>query len=179
MKLKTEIAVIVVVVMIVAAGLFFYINYGSGVLDVKITDPPLEWGQVTQIYLNISAVEIHRAQSGNESGWTTLIDQSSWINLTKTLDVNQTIGVKNLQAGKYNLIRFEILEAIVTVAGANHTALVPSGEITLAIAKGGVPSGVQINTGQTSTVLIELDITVQESGAFGFRLVPGIRAEPV
>lgn len=178
MKLKTEIAVIAVVVMIIAAGLFFYVYYGSGVLDVKITDPPLEWGQVTQIYLNISAVEIHRAQSGNESGWTTIIDKSSWINLTKTLDVNQTIGVKNLQAGTYNLIRFEILEATVTAAGTNHTALVPSGQITLAITKGGVPNGLQINTGQTSTVLIDLNVTVQ-SGAFGFRLVPDIRAVPI
>jgi len=175
LKLKTEIAVIVVVVMIIAAGLYFYINYGSGVLDVKITDPPLEWGQVTQIYLNISAVEIHRAQSGNESGWTTIMDKSNWINLTKTLDVNQTIGFKNLQASKYNLIRFEILEALVTVAGANHTAQVPSDEITLAITKGGV----QINTGQTSTVLIDLNVTVQESGAFGFRLVPAMRAVPI
>lgn len=179
MKLKTEIAVIVVVVMIIAAGLFFYVYYGSGVFEVKIRDPPLEWGQVTQIYLNISEVEIHRAQSGNESGWTTITDKSSWINLTKTLDANQTLGVKNLQAGAYNLIRFEILEAIVTVAGSNHTALVPSGEITLAITRDGVRSDVQINTGQTSTVLIDLNITVEESGAFGFMLVPDIRAVPV
>lgn len=172
MKLKTEIAVILIIVVTIVAGLFLYINYGSGVLEVKITNPPSQWGEVTQVYLNFSAVDIHRDQPDNESGWTTVIDKSMWINLTRTLNVNQTIGLKNLQAGTYNLIRFEILEAVVTVAGTNHTALVPSGKITAPITQGGI----RINTGQTAAVLIELNVNVEDSGAFGFRLVPAIKA---
>ena len=175
MRLRTEIAVILVIVVIAAAGLFLYLNYGSGVLEVKLTDPPLDWGRVTQIYLNLSGIEIHGAQQGNESGWTTVTDNGTLINLTRTLDINQTIGLKNLQAGTYNLIRFEILNAVVTVGGINHTASVPSGEITVAITKGGL----KINTGQTSAILIELNVKVEESGAFEFRLVPAIRAVAV
>jgi len=175
LKLKAEIAVILAVVAIVAVGLFFYVNYGSGVLEVKVTDPPSEWGEVAQIYLNFSSVEIHRAQQDNESGWTRVIDKSTWINLTRTLDFNQTIGLKNLQAGNYNLIRFEISEAVVTVAGANHTSLVPSGMITVSITQGGI----RINTGQTAAVLIELNVKVEDSGAFGFRLIPAVKAAPV
>ncbi len=175
MKLKTEIAAIVVIVAIIVAGLFLYVYYGSGVLQVEIRDPPSEWGQATQIYLNVSAVEIHRAQSGNESGWTQVTDESVWINLTKTLDVNQTIGVKNLQAGVYNLMRFDVLEAIVTVSGMNHTASVSSEEITISILQGGV----HINTGQTSAVLIDLNIRVDESGVSGFKVAPAASAEPI
>lgn len=175
MRPSTSIVAIVVVLVIAAAALFAYFTYGSGTLQINMTDPPLSWGEATQVYLNYSAIEVHRADAGNESGWSTVIDKSAWINLTRTLDVNQTIGSKNLQAGLYNLVRFRILESKVTVGGINHTATVPSGELTIAITTGGI----RVNTGQTAIMLIDLNVKVEGSKTLGFRIVPTARATPV
>lgn len=163
-------------ILIVAVALFAYFSYGSGNLEIQITDPPINWGAATQVYLNYSAIEIHRAQADNESGWFTIVDQSAWINLTRTLDVNQTLGFKSLQAGLYNLIRFRIFQALVTVSGVNLTASVPSGRLQVAITRGGIT----INTGQRAILLIELNIKVVGSIIEGFSIVvPDVRATPI
>lgn len=176
MRRRTQIALTIVAVVIAAAALFAYFNYGSGNLEIKMRDPPSAWGEATQVYINYSAIEIHRAQAGNDSGWFTIVEKSAWINLTRTLDVNQTIGRQTLQAGLYNLIRFRILDARVTVSGMNYTASVPSGELTIAITLGGL----QINTGQATALLIDINVKVEGSRAAGFfRLVPAVRATPV
>lgn len=176
MKRRTEAAITLVVVAILAVALFAYFNFGSGILEIKMTDPSTDWGGATQVYLNYSAIEIHKAQPDNESGWFAVVDTSGWLNLTKTLDVNQTIGAKNLQTGTYNLIRFQILAANVTVGGMNYTASsVPSGEITIAITQGGI----RVVTGQTTALLIEINVRVEGSSIEGaFRLVPAVRAIP-
>jgi len=175
LRRRTEVAAILAVVVIAAAALLAYFNYGSGTLEIKISDPPGDWGEATQIYLNYSAIEIHRAQAENESGWFTVVEKSAWINLTRTLDVNQTIGYANLQAGLYNLIRLRVLDARVMVDASNYTASVPSNELKIAITRGGI----QVNTGQTATLLIEVNVKVEGSKVEGsFRLVPAVRATP-
>lgn len=104
-----------------------------------------------------------------------MIDESAWINLTRTLDVNQTIGAKNLQAGAYNLIRFRILEAIVTIHGVNRSAVVPSGRLTIAILRGGI----HVNSGHTTELLIDISVKVVRSGSTDdFNVVPAAKAIP-
>lgn len=174
MKRATILAVVIVIAIIVVVGVFVYLSYGSGTLQTTMTDPPLDWGVATQVYINYSAIEVHRADAGNDSGWFTVIDSSGWINLTQTIDVNKTLGSKSLQAGTYNLIRFNDVEVIVTVNGVNYSATVPPDKLQIAITQGGV----KVNAGQTSNLLIELNIMVQGSIAEGFTLVPDIRATP-
>lgn len=174
MKRTTILAVVIVIAIIVVVGVFVYLSYGSGTLQITMTDPPLDWGVATQVYINCSAIEVHRADAGNESGWFTVIDSSGWINLTQTIDVNKTLGSKSLQAGTYNLIRFKDAEAIVTVSDVNYSATIPSDNLQVAITQGGV----KVNAGQTSNLFIELNVMVQGSIAEGFMLVPDIRATP-
>jgi len=169
LKRTTTVGVALVAIVVVISSIYTYSIFGSGTLEVRITDPP-SWGQATQVYINYSSIEIHRADAGNDSGWFTIVDQSAWINLTSVLDVNKTIGYKSLQAGVYNLIRFSILDAIVTVGGQNHTATVPSGKLQIAITTGGI----RITTGQTATLLIDLNTKVEDS----FNIVPDVRATP-
>ncbi len=177
MKWKATSVAIIAIVVIAAAALFAYFNYGTGIIEIKMTDPPQSWGEATHVYLNYSAIEIHRSQSDNESGWHTVVDKSAWINLTRTLDANQTIGAKNLQAGVYNLIRFQLLEARVTVSGINHTAVPPSGKLTVPITQ----NEIHVNAGQTTALLIDLNVKVEGSKTAGnFKLlVPAVRATPV
>jgi len=176
LKWKTTSIAVIVMIILIAVAFTAYFNFGSGIIEIRITDPPQSWGEAAQVYLNYSTIEVHRAQPDNESGWYTVVDKSAWINLTRTLDINQTIGVKNLQAGMYNLIRFQILDARVTVGGINYTATVPSSQLTIAITQGGI----RINAGQTSDLLIELNVEVKGAKAEGiFRIVPAARATPV
>ncbi len=167
--------VAIVLAIAVIGGYVAYVNLASGTLKIELTDPPADWGVATQVYLNYSAIEIHRADAGNESGWTVAVDQGGSINLTEILDVNQTIGSKNLQPGLYNLMRFKIEDALVTVGDLNFSAQVPSDTVQIAITQGGIT----INGGQTSTLLIELNIAVHGSIEAGFTLVPDVRAVPV
>lgn len=174
MKRTTTIAIVVVAVAIILVGSYaVYANFAQGTLQIELTDLPQSWGNVTQIYLNYSAIEIHRADAENSSSWTTTADQG-WINLTTILDVNQTIGSKSLQPGTYNLIRFKINQALVTVANLNYSANVPSGTLQIAITQ----SGITVKAGQTSTLLIDLSIAVHGSVDTGFTIVPDVRATP-
>jgi hypothetical protein len=136
--------------------------------------PPAGWGIATQVYLNYSAIEIHRADAANDSGWTT-VTQAGSINLTELLDVNQTVGSTNLTPGLYNLIRFEITGAEVTVGDLNYSTQVPGDMLQVAITQGGKT----VTAGQTSKLLIELNIAVHGSTEAGFTLVPDVRAMPV
>ncbi len=167
---------IVVIIIIAGVSVFAYMTYFSqGTLKIEMTDPP-EWGPATQVYINYSSIEIHRADAANESGWSTIPGTGGTINLTQFVDINQTIGSANLQPGTYNLIRFTILQANVTVNGTLYSATVPSGELQITITEGGI----KVNATQTSAVLIELNARVEGSVDSGFSmLVPDIRAEPI
>jgi len=164
----------IVAIAILAVGIFAYLNYGSGTMQIWLTDPPSGWGSASQVYINYTLIELHRADAGNESGWINFTSTGGFLNLTSFLDVNKTLGSGILQTGTYNLIRFKILSAKVTVASVNYTASVPPEKLQIAITKGGI----KVNTLQTSNLLIELDITV-EGTAPNFVLVPDVRAVPM
>lgn len=174
-KSMTLAAIGVAIIVIIAVSAFAFLTYGSGTLQIKMTDPPSDWGGATQVYINYSSIEVHRADAGNGSGWFKATSTGGVINLTQILNVNQTIGSTNLQPGIYNLIRFSIVQATVTIADANYTASVPSDTLQVAITQGGV----QVNAGQTSNLLIELNIKVEGNPPNDLRIVPDIRATPV
>ena len=153
---RKEVVVTIVVFLIAVAAILVYFNNGAGTLEIKINDQP-NLGEATQVYLNCSAIEIHRAQADNQSGWVKVIDKSDWINLTTTLDVERTICYANLQAGTYNLIRFKVLEAYVTVNGTNRTASILDKELITQI-----PDDIKVTTGQTATLLMEINVKIED-----------------
>jgi hypothetical protein len=164
----------ILLVIVIAGAYMGYTAYGTGRLEVRITDPPKDWGQATDVYIQFSEIMVHRADSGNESGWYTVVSGLGWIDLGSTLNSSKALGVGNLQAGKYNQIRFTVEEAIVTLDGVNHTANVSSGTLKVSIIQGGV----NIVAGQTSYLLIDITPKVVGSVAQGLRVVPSAKALP-
>jgi len=160
-------------VTIVGGGLA-YLTYGSGKLIVEMKDPPEHWGPASRVYVHYSEILIHRADAGNESGWYTAVENDGWIDLSEVLNASRAIGGGSLRAGKYNLVRFEIIDSIVTVNGQNHTAPVESGKLTVSITRGGV----NVEVGQTKHLVIDIAPKVVGSAANGFRLVPAAKAAP-
>ena len=175
MKMKPIKGVILVVltVLVVAVGSSVYFTYGYGTLAVKVVDPPQEWGQASNVYIHYGEIMVHRADAGNETGWYTVVG-SGWIDLASVVNVSRTIGQGSLPPGKYNLVRFQVIEAIVTVGGANYTAEVPPDKLTISITQGGV----QVNAGQTAYLVIDINPKVVGSQASGFKLVPAAMASP-
>ena len=159
---------------LIGAGYYTYNSYASGTLSVKITDPPKDWGNATHVYIKYSAISVHKAGEGNETGWATVVSSAGWTNLRDALNTTKTLGSGALGPGTYNLIRFEVTEAIVTVGGQNYTATVSSGKLNIAVVQGGVT----INAGQTSTIIIDITPKVVGSPAQGFRVVPAAKAFP-
>ena len=174
MRRSNVILIISLGIIMVALSGYAYMTYGKGRLVVELTDPPREWGQASNVYIKHGMVSVHRANAGNESGWFTVVDAEGWVDLKSTLNSSKTLGVGSLQAGKYNLVRFEVVEAIVTVDGVNYTAPVESGKMTVAITQGGV----QIDVGQTSHLLIDVAPKVTGSVEHGFKVVPAAKAQP-
>lgn len=160
---------------IAVSASFTYLTYGKGTLVIEMKDPPNEWGSASKVYIQYSEIKIHRANAGNESGWFTAVEGDSWIDLSTVLDSSRIIGSTGLQAGKYNLMRFEVLDAIVTVEDINYTATVSSGKLTVAIVRGGV----DISVGQTSHLVIDITPKVVGSQSAGFKVVPAVKAAQV
>lgn len=161
-------------VVIVAVGSFGYFSYGKGTLVMELTDPPRDWGPASKVYIRYSEVRIHRAKAGNESGWFRAVEGDAWMDLSTVLNASEVIGISRLRSGKYNLVRFEVLESIVTVGGQNYTATVSSGKLTIAVTRGGV----YIEVGQTAHLVIDITPKVVGSTAAGFRVVPAVKAIP-
>ncbi len=161
-------------IIIVTGAFLSYRTFGNGTLVVEMTDPPQGWGDASNVYIKYSAIEIHRADAGNQTGWVTVVEDEAWIDLTETLNSSKTLGSQGLQAGKYNLVRFEVLEAVVTIDNVNHTASVASGKLNIAIVQGGV----DITAGQTSNLLIDIMPRITGSEAQGYRLTPAAIALP-
>lgn len=174
MEQNRKLVLSVAAIVILLGAFLGYRTFGNGSLVVEMTDPPNEWGAAERVYIKYSAVEVHRAGAGNQSGWITVVDTEAWIDLTKTLNSSKTLGAGSLQAGKYTLVRFEVLEAIVTVEDVNHTATVANGKLNIGIIQGGIT----INAGQTSSLLIDITPRVTGSEVQGYRLTPAARALP-
>jgi hypothetical protein len=174
LSLNRNVLIGALVVAIVVVGSFGYFTYGKGTLVVELTDPPRDWGSASKVYIRYGEVRIHRAMAGNESGWFTVVEGDSWMDLSTVLNASEVIGISRLGAGKYNLVRFEVLESVVTVDGQNYTATVSSGKLNIAVTRGGV----NVEVGQTSHLVIDITPKVVGSAAAGFRVVPAVKAIP-
>ena len=72
------------------------------------------------------------------------------------------------------MIRFEVLESVVTVNDVNYTAALSNGKLNIAIIQGGVT----VNAGQTSNLLIDITPRITGSEPQGYRLTPAAKALP-
>jgi hypothetical protein len=163
----------ILVASIIITSMQVHLSSAMGTLTILVTDPP-EWGEATQVYVNITKIQIH----SNASGWTTLTMEQEplEVNLTEALDAKVYLLQADLGVGKYNILRFNISSAIVTVDGSNITDVkVPSGKINIVIAEGGVT----IKDGVDSELLLDIETRVVYSkGRNQYQLVPAAKATP-
>lgn len=158
----------------VAGGSSANSGVNTGVLQVSMLDPPHVPAEVVGVYINYSSIQVHVANAGNESGWHN-VTASGTINLMTIVNNSKVLGSASMPAGTYNIVRFNITSALVTVKSStgglsNQTVSVPSGKVQAVITGG---ASVQAN-GFTKLLI---DISPRVNGANGsYMLVPSANA---
>ncbi len=117
---------------------------------------------------------IHRADAGVESGWFNTGVSVTNISLREIVIFNTMIGETKLQVGKYNIIRFNITQAIATVNGINYTCVINSGKLHIPIIMGGV----KINSSKISRLEIDITPTIMRKEG-NFSLKAAATAKPI
>ncbi len=173
MKSKIVVVAAAALVLITVGAYMGLTASATGTLVVKLTDPPVEWGPADKVYIRYGGIAVHMANETADSGWINVTNVDSWIDLSETLDMNQTIGSAKLKPGVYNQIRFEVLEATVLIDGSNYTAPVESGVLKIVIPGGGV----EVKAGQSTGVLIDITPKVIDQHT-GYKVVPAAKAYP-
>ena len=149
---------------------------GYGTMQLSMIDPPNVPGNVVGVYINYSSIQVHVSNAGNQSGWYN-VTASGTVDLMKIVSSSKLLGSASLPNGTYNIVRFNITSALVTVNStsgvlSNYTARVPSGMVQ-SVVTGGV--NVQANT--TSALLVDISPRVTYGGG-NYTLVPSATARP-
>lgn len=146
----------------------------SGTLVVMMRDPPTSWGEATAVYITFSDIMIHRSDADGESGWFNTGVSVANLSLKEIVIFNTMIGETHLQVGMYNIIRFNITQAIATVNGINYTCVINSGKLHVPIIMGGV----KINSAKISRLEIDITPTIMRKEG-KFSLKPAATAKPI
>ena len=176
MNLKTLSFIFIVTIglTLYGASSLFLNRIESGYLTIKIKDPPDDWGPASAVYITSSEISIHRVDVADESGWFETGISIANLSLEEFTVFGRVIGHVSLKAGTYNIIRFEIVQAIVTVQGKNYSCEVPSGKFDTQI----VPGGVTVTQNHFSTLLVDIRPKIIQNYNT-FKLLPTVRASPI
>jgi len=117
---------------------------------------------------------IHRSDAEGESGWFNTGVSVANLSLKEIVIFNTMIGETHLQVGMYNIIRFNITQAIATVNGINYTCVINSGKLHVPIIMGGV----KINSAKISRLEIDITPTIMRKEG-KFSLKPAATAKPI
>jgi hypothetical protein len=140
-------------------------------LTVLLTDPPRVPAGVTAVYISYSGLAVNGPQ-----GWFT-IRSSGQIELLGTVNLAQTLTSATLQAGTYDRIKFNVVSAVVTFGGTNHSAAIQGSQVVVGIENGSI-----VSDSQVAAAIIDIQPTVINSGTAAspnFVLWEAARAFPV
>ena len=172
-------AVLIILIIGVVAGYFFYHDYVQGTVTLSITDPPggsqgsnPHYNSTIQhIYVLFTGIDIHQTGLGstNDTGWYPIVGAPARVDMLSVLNSSKTMASVNLPTGTYNQLRFPI--ATVTVIFStigNVTYLVPSDSLKVSITGGGFQSA----PGTRTQLLLTISFNDAEILAMNGHLTP-------
>ena len=177
---KGTAAVILVILIIgVVSGYFFYTRYVQGTVVLSITDPPQVQpanGQqydpsILHIYLTFATMEIHQGGYGNSStsGWYAIVRSQKTVDMISILTTTKTLGSARLSIGTYDQLRFPVSAAVVTFSNlGNVTYSIPSDSLKVSITGGGFQS----SPGTTVNLRLTISFNSNEILAMNGHLTP-------
>ena len=119
-----------------------------GTLEVRVTDQPAE--AATSILLTVKNIEVKVSGDGGDAGWRTVIAEAKQFDLVKVRDIEEVLGSATLEPGRYQQIRLEVAEAVLTIRGNERAAAVPGGKLRLV-------GGFDVTAGVTTVLTLDFD----------------------
>ena len=105
----------------------------QGIIEIRVTDPPPAEVKSAVVYL--TNIEVHKVSdnvSDNVGKWMPIIGVAPSFDLMVVAEVAAVLGSANITAGSFTQIRMDVDRVeVVTVAGENITAEVPSEKLKI------------------------------------------------
>jgi|GEM_PF-1052153 len=102
----------------------------KGTIQVHVTDAP---GDVTEVNVTVSEVEVHKAGDEGESGqWIYLAINEETFNLIELQDITLVLAEEEVEAGKYTQLRMTVFEVVVKTEDGpedGYQATIPSDKL--------------------------------------------------
>ncbi len=101
----------------------------SGTLEIRVTSGPPE--SVNSIMVTLRNIEVNASEDAVETGWLTVVAEPQEFDLVALQDVEEVLGSAMIEAGRYQQIRFEIVQTVLDIRGNIRDAAVPSEKLRL------------------------------------------------
>ncbi len=141
-----------------------------GTLNVYMQDAPAHNTTWSHIDVTFNMVQVHVADAGNDSGWITVRDVPTTVDLMSVKTVSALLGSSSLKAGDYTQLRLNVTSATGTMAnGTTVEFFVPSSMLR-------TDDPFNITTGQSTSLTLNLDLSrsiVDAAGRWIFTPVLG------
>ncbi len=98
----------------------------TGTVEFRATDAPPTG--VSSIMVTASNIQIHKADASEDS-WITVVSQEKTFDLVAIQGAEVFLGSANVSSGNYTQIRLDVTKVIVTLAGKEITAKLPSDKL--------------------------------------------------
>ena len=103
-------------------------------LEMRVTDAPPEG--VSKILITVENIQVNVAGGETagvqtEGGWQTIIEDPRSFDLVALTGVEGVLGSTELPPGRYNQVRMDVVEALITIEGEEVPATIPSGVLRL------------------------------------------------
>lgn len=98
----------------------------TGTLELRVTDAPRH--DISAVNVTVSDIKVHR----EGADWQTVIGGSRSFELLELRGVEEILGSRELEAGRYTQIRFDVEKVLVEVDGFTREATLPGEQLKLA-----------------------------------------------
>jgi len=152
--------------------LIVYPSIGSGTLLLRVRNIPVKTEQtVERIYVTYKLVMAHPSNMANDSGWKVVANETRRFDLVALTNTTEFLVQSRLTAGKYDMIKIQIINASAVVNGTEVRLEVPPKDVMV-----GVEFTLRID--RETTILLDLHSNYQEILTLK-RLLPVVNATVV
>jgi len=110
-------------------AVIFYPSFALGMVTLRITDSGARPGE--PLYAKCSNIALHRAGEGEKTGWIELINMTGTYDLSSLGNVTETVFRSRITAGRYDKIRFIVVEATTVINGSKVNLSIRQAFVTL------------------------------------------------
>ncbi len=151
MRAKQILAVVVLLVVVFLIIVPPLLNGG-----VKVTLSSTTSVRADHVFVTIGEISAQRADLGASSGWQSISNQSTVLDLTQT-NMSETVALGNLPLGQYNTIRVRVTNATVMINGTSQRVQLESRLFT-------VPVSFLTQFGTSTVIMLKVSPEVQVTG---------------